>query len=529
MQHIPVPVIERLAVFADDASLVLFASCCRWLWDCVGIQQRVWQQRYRQRYSLKDDAEAQWLSWYVRTLRVSDMLATYSNTAIDVLQLSDRDINWFRAFCHRRATSANWLRDKQHQLHDVVEVDDNVDDDGQHTVLQRISNGGRLVDECGIIEQCQPIGKPANMRYWRMRKPCHNKFNSSKTWCKLLASDLYAVMKPEETEYTIGDTRIPCAALVWPINRVSTMQPYVVPYPRTSPLEIRSRWLLLNDYRNVPKKHGSPELVIARVFDLATRQLCMGRIEIPPGPLFIQRTTENTATVFHATAGRSGDFSKKVISWAVWQLAVCQLEDNPRCLMQGKFIAPYLMALDCPVQRLDDERVLVASTSMAGYRISLNEVDDKTITLAVISTCSNGSTEFIDDQQPVWSKNIKLGAAMPIISSNAVVVISDDEISVYSLTDGTMLAQTNSDILESVLPSRGWRSLNNKRYTERLAILPNDAGCGNQVIDLIQPTNNKHIEVENNSSLTGLSAEVNTANALVMEYSDGYKVIDMSC
>ncbi|KAI9594321.1 hypothetical protein BDF19DRAFT_466519 [Syncephalis fuscata] len=225
MQHIPVPVVERLAVFADDKSLVLFASCSQWLWQCVGIQQRVWRQRYIQHYTFKDDDEVQWLSWYVRTLRVSGALAVTSNTAIDVTQLNDHDINWFRAFCHRRATSANWLRDKPYPIYDIVE---DTSDSDQVIVLQRISNNSRILGECGVIEQCQPIGKPKHQQFWRLRKVCCDGFDPAVNVEQFLVSDKFVVIVIKKTNKASNAVGIPCNVLIWPVHRVSTIQPYLL-------------------------------------------------------------------------------------------------------------------------------------------------------------------------------------------------------------------------------------------------------------------------------------------------------------
>ncbi|KAI9594320.1 hypothetical protein BDF19DRAFT_466518 [Syncephalis fuscata] len=394
MQHIPVPVVERLAVFADDKSLVLFASCSQWLWQCVGIQQRVWRQRYIQHYTFKDDDEVQWLSWYVRTLRVSGALAATSNTAIDVTQLNDHDINWF--------------------------LEDTSDSD------QGNQNTNNLA----------------------LRKVCCDGFDPTVNVEQFLVSDKFVVIVIKKTNKASNAVGTPYNVLIWPVHRVSTIQPYSVPYLCNRKSSIRGRWLLLNYIERSLNRKLAP-LSTTRVFDMATRQICMGSIQNSKGTSFIQRATEDTATVFYAYIDRVDTF--QTVHWSVWQFSVCQLEDNPQCLMQGEFTITCLAVLQCPVERLDDERVLVAKHVMGGFNESANEVNSEVLSLAVILTNCDNSNQSMDNQKPIWSHYIKIREHPKIIdliqptNSKRLGIVDAELLAVASVKSNT----TNALVMHS--------------------------------------------------------------------------------
>src|SRR5690349_16530067 len=120
MKHIPELVVERLSLFADPQSLVLLASCCRWLWLCVGLQHHAWRQHYHDHYTLKDDKELQWLSLYIRTLQLSGQFARSKRHVLDITRLSASDLPWFHAFCQRHATDTRWFSDRPYPLHGTI-------------------------------------------------------------------------------------------------------------------------------------------------------------------------------------------------------------------------------------------------------------------------------------------------------------------------------------------------------------------------------------------------------------------------
>ncbi|KAI9594322.1 hypothetical protein BDF19DRAFT_414708 [Syncephalis fuscata] len=197
--------------------------------------------------------------------------------------------------------------------------------------------------------------------------------------------------------------------------------------------------------------------------------------------------------------------------------------------MQGEFIITYLIALRCPVERLDDERVLVAKHVMGGFNESANEVNSEVLSLAVILTNCDNSNQSMDNQKPIWSHYIGTIDAMPIITFNAVAIIATEGLFVYSLADGAILSKISTDKSESILPNYIWHNLNNKYQIQNFVVCTSKDKCTKTIVDLIQPTNSKRLGIVDAELLATLSVESITANAFVMHSKDGYKIVDVSC
>ncbi|KAI9598038.1 hypothetical protein BDF19DRAFT_463376 [Syncephalis fuscata] len=139
MAHIPILVIGRVAAFADNNSLVILSCCNKWLRYCISQQNNIWHQRYKQYYNIADGNEMKWLAWYVKKVLASKLLALQTKKTINITQLNNQYIEWFYAFCCRRATDANWLKDTPYPVKDLVEKEPA---NTRYIVLQRIAYHG---------------------------------------------------------------------------------------------------------------------------------------------------------------------------------------------------------------------------------------------------------------------------------------------------------------------------------------------------------------------------------------------------
>jgi hypothetical protein len=236
MQHAPVPIVERITVYAEDAALVAFAASCRWLWQCASLQQRVWHQRFQKRYSLEDDREMQWLCWYVRTLRLSGLLSPSSQDNTDMKRLSDYDINWFRAFCHRRATDARWFNESTYKIREPLEI---MPANASLQVLQRIPVKNSTIGNSGVMEQCQVIGCPDQQSFWRMRKFCLDGIDPTISVSQLCISDMFVVAYSIDLLRDTDQPEEKGGILVWLIHRVADMSPYCIPRSCNNSIDLR--------------------------------------------------------------------------------------------------------------------------------------------------------------------------------------------------------------------------------------------------------------------------------------------------
>ncbi|KAI9597121.1 hypothetical protein BDF19DRAFT_311770 [Syncephalis fuscata] len=222
MIHIPILVIGRVAAFADSDSLVLLSCCSKWLRYCVSQHNNIWHQRYRQYYNLADGNEIKWLAWYVKTVRASKLLALQTKKTASITQLSNQHIEWFHAFCYRRATDANWLKSAPYPVKDLTEEES---DNTRSIILQRIVYHHTDIHKCFIAEQCQPIGDTFTKRFWYLRKLFHNDINCKSQIKQCLISDRFVVTisrQRNSTNHIRGKT---CTISIWPVNRISITRP----------------------------------------------------------------------------------------------------------------------------------------------------------------------------------------------------------------------------------------------------------------------------------------------------------------
>ncbi|RKP23669.1 hypothetical protein SYNPS1DRAFT_30577 [Syncephalis pseudoplumigaleata] len=161
----PQLVIECIAAYADTASLIVLASCCRQLWQGVRDLQHYWKQRYMQEHSFEIDEELSWLRWYITTMRASGLLASSA---------SDDDINWFRAYCHRHACDANLFKNDPKRVKGIKEV--TMRSRNRDIVLDR-AYGIASLRYFPVFEYCQPKGGSYQDRYWRSYRVHDSDYN----------------------------------------------------------------------------------------------------------------------------------------------------------------------------------------------------------------------------------------------------------------------------------------------------------------------------------------------------------------
>ncbi|KAI9592503.1 hypothetical protein BDF19DRAFT_498505 [Syncephalis fuscata] len=222
MDHIPIVVIGRVAVFADNDTLVLLSCCSKWLRYCVRQHNNLWYQRYKLDYNLAEGNEIKWLAWYVKTVRASKLLAPQAKKTVNTAQLNSQHIEWFYAFCYRRATDANWLKDTPYPVKDVVEKEP---DNTRSIVLQRIEHYHIDPQKCFIVEQCQPIGEASNKRFWRLCRLFSDDVDYILLIKQCLISDKFVVAISEQANSANLICGKTCTISIWPVNRVSIMQP----------------------------------------------------------------------------------------------------------------------------------------------------------------------------------------------------------------------------------------------------------------------------------------------------------------
>ncbi|RKP25973.1 hypothetical protein SYNPS1DRAFT_28309 [Syncephalis pseudoplumigaleata] len=422
MQHIPELVIERVAVYADTSSLVLLASCNRHLRQCIRRQQRVWQQRYRAQHSLDVDEEMRWLQWHIKTLRPS------------------ASIDWFRALCHRRACNANWFKNDPGQLKDVEEVA--ARSRRRVTVLDRVFFlDPASLNGCHVMEHCQSSIASSTRRYWRTFRPyCSDVVRNITAHGNYPMSDAFlAIAANSATSSTDRGGYVDL--LVWPAHRIASMEPRRLSYPNCTYYGIHGRWLLFytEEVHALDDAEGKTRFV--HIMDLATGRSSQFHVDSMPSHAFLQRVTEDAATVLLAFYGAMGVHWP--VNWSLWQFSLSQVDGHhPRCLVQGSFNIARLF-IDLNIQRLDNDRFIVvhANRNVSEEQEKLN---GEILTLAVIATQHDGHARFVDSQPPLWARNIPIIVAKEMPIHNRIVAYSGVAWTVYSLDDGNLLSSVST-------------------------------------------------------------------------------------
>ncbi|KAI9596169.1 hypothetical protein BDF19DRAFT_422171 [Syncephalis fuscata] len=307
---------------------------------------------YKQYYNLDDDNEIKWLAWYVKTVRVSKLLASQTKKAINITQLSNQYIEWFHAFCYRRANDANWLKDTPYPVKDLMKKEP---DNTYAILLQRIAYHHVDLRRCFIAEQCQSIGEAFTRRFWRLRKlflnDVHYKFNTK----QFLISDKFVVTINGQTNSTNLIHKKPCTISIWPVHQLLFMRPRQFSCLCDN-ASIRGRWMMINYLEPVAENtNNSNVLRNTRIFDLANGQMCMGTITTYQGETFLLRVNEESATVFSRSLYHSD--TTTTLKWNVWEFSNCHLGYGPRCLMQGEIRFKKSNDSAILVRKLDDNLV----------------------------------------------------------------------------------------------------------------------------------------------------------------------------
>ncbi|KAI9597151.1 hypothetical protein BDF19DRAFT_421092 [Syncephalis fuscata] len=527
MIYIPILVIERVAAFADSDSLVLLSCCSKWLRYCVSQHNNVWHQRYRQYYNLADGNEIKWLAWYVKTVRASRLLTLQTKKTVSITQLNNQHIEWFHAFCYRRATDANWLNDTPYLVKDLVEKELN---STRSVVLERITYHHPKLRQCFIAEQCQPIREIATKRFWRLRRLFQDDANCKSQILQFLISDRFVVtINRQKSSAKAVHGKIHTIS-IWPVNRVSIMRPrqFSCSYSTAS---ICGRWIMINSSETtVEETNISNIITTTRVFDLANGQMCMGTVATHQGETFLLRTTEETATVFSRILQHSD--TTTTLKWNVWEFSNCHLGYGPRCLMQGKLCFENLKVL----------KLLLKNWIIIG---------EDEIRLAMISTECGYSNACIKDVKPIWTRSDCLYGTIPLFGSNRILVISESGWTICSSIDGTIIARIDVENLSLMLKVQ--HLLDIDRYNDLLSlfmgrfILYDTKEYGLTAVDLAHPNRTRNVGITNSEYLYEtcerrsiiakfehlarghlLSDTFSTKNAALIMDGKDYKIIDLS-
>ncbi|KAI8056776.1 hypothetical protein BDF22DRAFT_740281 [Syncephalis plumigaleata] len=560
MLNIPRLVVERIANYADADSLIAFALCSRELWKTISQLHHWWEQCYQEEYSFNDDREAGWMIWYMKTLRVSGLSSPLDKES---LHKDKYAMNWFRAFCHRRATDANWFKNDPRQLQDIQ-----MDTPSKHrvAVLQRINFKHETLDGCGIIEQCQPIGGSSSDRFWRLRKPNYTGIGSKIVLKDLVKSYGYCIAVVCKEEGSVSYTAVLGTVLVWPVSRVAVMPPCVLQYECLGQLNIHDNWLLYkcsNSSTIYGKNSNMAGGTTTILMDLATRTYYTHYSYGLRNKTFLQRVTTDTAVILDAHY-RSSDHGTKVIHWVLWEYSIHRPEGNPKCLMSGHLDVGRRGGRVPSIKRLDNYRAMIKYDNEYVYDPTGQDNQNNAVALAVVSTRCDKSNRFIDDRSPTWTLDVQTSLARPIYPLDQMVIMTDEGWSIYSLKDGSLLKQISMSTIQPYLDRHCISSYHHHlhmplAYFRNYLLCPSKDDDGYVAVNLLEPSTTgklkvshvidhynvkasnsafiaflrnmqyqRYVQKTSSSGESQLILEICAANAWLLNYDNKYKILDLS-
>jgi hypothetical protein len=148
---------------------------------------------------------------------------------------------------------------------------------------------------------------------------------------------------------------------------------------------------------------------------------------------------DNSATVFFANPLKLGN--RVLVEWTLWQFAVCQLQDYPRCIARGQYSIPFESILYVPIERVDDKRKLVYWPMPSNSNSdSEGHGRQELLTFAVIPTePSHTDTDKHEMTAPVWSLYVGFMRFVVFLACNQVMLLFNHGWTLYNLADGTRI------------------------------------------------------------------------------------------
>jgi hypothetical protein len=345
------------------------------------------------------------------------------------------------------------------------------------------------------MEQCQVIGCPDQQPFWRMRKFCCDGIDPTLSVRRLSLSDMFVVVFARDLVIDTDKPEEMGGVLVWPIHRVTDMPPYHLPGLCNQSIDLRGRWLLVTYLQGLPEYPDYPRFCTTRVYDLVTRQWCMGNIKGSQAIALLQRVDDSSATVFFADMmdRKNG----RLVEWTLWQFTVCQLQDYPRCIARGQYFMPYEKIPFAPIQRVDDKRVIVFQPRIS-KRDPDSEKDDQqeSLTFAVISTESSrtdrGKLEMV---APLWSLYVEFKKFVILLARDQAMLLSITGWTLYNLVDGTRVWHMKAAVLEQYVPDILWRDAFSSPSPISAYAIPKEQHNGHfYIIDYLRPERTRQLK-----------------------------------
>ncbi|RKP05230.1 hypothetical protein THASP1DRAFT_32931 [Thamnocephalis sphaerospora] len=461
MNRVPAEIVYRIVYVSDDEeALVALAATSRWLHACVAAQRKLWRRRFERDFPRQDENELRWLQLYART-HLADRL--FAEKQQEVLLPTDELLDWFHAYCSRRATEYRW----RHGLYTVQQAKQVAGICVGGIRLQSIIITSRATRDMRVLSQ--RILAPQQRPIWITEQLCWDGVDAENMLVtEERYSDEYLVIAVEARSMAMSVGSTNASLYVWHLNALH-LPPRLIMRRFMGSISLYKNWLVV-------RKHfmsgGAPSITL--VFDLAKNTARPGIIEGGASKLHIQQVTKDNVRLLWRDKIKAKE-SHAMVSWRLWDFTPDRAPPT-HCptIYKAQFYANDSRLETC---RVDDSRFAMFS------RTSWNRSADTTLpTIALMEIMESDTGTTIKEK---WSTAQELTSIEPIVSRDMLLVtLPSEKYMLLNLSDGSPIHDISIATLDcwsgnGLYPLRSqWTNMAEKITLERLKGDPDLASIG---------------------------------------------------
>ncbi|RKP06118.1 hypothetical protein THASP1DRAFT_25502 [Thamnocephalis sphaerospora] len=414
MRHIPNEVLDRIIEAShDEAALVSLSCTSKRLRVRVSHRQKLWRGRFEQQFPQRDDKEREWLCQYKRTYQAK----TYVSNAAEGLpsQPDDSPLDWFDAYCKRRATEYRW-RHGQYAVNRLVDVADACP---RGVRLQSIPYAPRrsspdkavVASQWQLISQVQPT--------WLLESLCWDGIDveNREIWDMWRSDDYLVIQTMNTSNHSVRRNALHVwhfAALDVPPQTIRTKSGWI------HDVSVREHWLI---YRWEPSTLFKQHFIC--VYNLAKGSYCSdARDDLA---YCILRTTADSVYIAWIESDRDS-YSYIAVTYNMWRIAPGQAA--PFQWQSSKKTEMSDGASTITPRRIDDNRFIMS----ANYDFEPNPGLPPPLVLVELV---DGKTGTVMEEK--WSRTMRISRLQPIGSRNLLMVEQGRKTVLLSLSDGSVV------------------------------------------------------------------------------------------
>ncbi|RKP08619.1 hypothetical protein THASP1DRAFT_29586 [Thamnocephalis sphaerospora] len=415
MNRVPAEIVYRIVYLSDDeAALVALATTSRWLYACVAAQRKLWRLRFERDFPKQDENELRWLRHYART-HLAHLL--FAEEQQETLLPTDELLDWFHAYCSRRATEYRW----RHGLYKEYQPEQATGTHIGGIRLQSLFSSGRSIQRSFVTSK--RILSPQQSPVWITEQLCWGDVDTDSIYIGThQLSDEYLVIAtmPNSTGISVG---LSSADLyVWHLDALH-LPPRLIVSQLVGHYQLCKNWLIIRKryfYGNIRSN--------TLVFDLTKHTFCPDVIEKGSDSLHVQQATTKSIYLLWTDEAKLVKDSTAIL-FRLWKFTP-DIAPPLQCLMNYEVVVHAKGVL--PVTyRVDDNRlVLFYSRNVA----SIAEASNPNLMLMEVLESESGVS-----MKEKWSLALDMDDVYAIVSRDLLAVrLSYTSYKLLNLDDGSL-------------------------------------------------------------------------------------------